>query len=79
MLFMHGQYAPTMLCGGPISPRDMPLLVVFHAKTPNLIYHLVLQHLSRSIILARSSYRHLISSVTPLMACQDAAGHCCRQ
>lgn len=79
MLFLHAQYAPIMHLGEPIRPRDMPLLVMFHAKTPNLIYYLVLQHLNRSITLARPSCRHLTSSVSQLTAYQDAGVHCCRQ
>lgn len=38
MLFMHGQYAPTMHLGRPsITLVTCPLSVVFHAKTLNLI------------------------------------------
>jgi hypothetical protein len=39
MLFMHGQYAPTMHLGRPsITLVTCPLLVMFHSKTLNLIY-----------------------------------------
>jgi hypothetical protein len=61
MLSLHGHYVPTMHLLRPVGhPRDMLLLVMFHAKTPNLISSRIVApywtHYSGKIVLSPSDF-----------------------